>query len=172
MTQPKQKATPLKLKFFNITKEEVESRTKPLDYIAIHCAATKSSMDVTVEDITRWHKARGFSSIGYHFFIKFDGSVHKGRDLDGDGLVLEETGAHVAGLNSKSLGLCLEGGFDGIDNFTEKQWSSLKQLLLELVHYYPSAVIKGHRDFSNVSKSCPSFEVKDKMKEFGINPNW
>lgn len=165
-------ASKLKLKFFNITKEEVDNRVKPLEYIAIHCAATRSSMDVSVADITRWHQARGFTSIGYHFYIKFDGSVHRGRDLDGDGLVLEETGAHVAGLNSKALGVCLEGGYDGENNFTQKQWGALKQLLREIVHYYPSAIIKGHRDFSNVSKSCPSFEVKDKMKEFGINPNW
>ena len=168
----KQPINELKQKFFNITKEEVEARTKPLKYIAIHCAATKTSMDTTVEDITRWHKARGFTSIGYHFYIKFDGSIYKGRDLDGDGLVLEETGAHVAGLNSVSLGICLEGGFDGVDNFTDKQWTRLEILLKELVYYYPDAIIKGHRDFDGVAKSCPSFEVKDKLKEFGINPNW
>lgn len=168
----KQPINKLKQKFFVISPEEVKNRKKPLDYIAIHCAATKSSMNVSVDDITRWHKARGFTSIGYHFYIKFDGSIHKGRDLDGDGLVLEETGAHVAGLNSVSLGICLEGGFDGIDNFTDKQWSSLKRLLCELVIYYPLAKIKGHRDFPGVAKSCPSFEVKDKLKEFKINPNW
>lgn len=162
----------LKQKFFNISPEEVKNRKTPLEYIAIHCAATRSSMDVSVEDITRWHKARGFSSIGYHFYIKFDGSIHKGRDLDGDGLVLEETGAHVGGMNTKSLGICLEGGFEGVNNFTDKQWASLKQILLELLVYYPEAIIKGHRDFPGVAKSCPSFEVRDKMKEFGINPNW
>lgn len=47
--------------------------------IIIHCSATKEGMDFTVEDIDRWHRQRGFDSIGYHFVIYRDGSLHAGR---------------------------------------------------------------------------------------------
>ena len=36
--------------------------------------------EVTVAEITLWHKARGFRTIGYHYVVGLDGEVHAGRD--------------------------------------------------------------------------------------------
>ena len=47
--------------------------------IIIHCSATPEGKDFTVDDIRRWHLARKFADIGYHYVIYRDGSVHKGR---------------------------------------------------------------------------------------------
>ena len=41
--------------------------------IIIHCSATKENKDYTVADIDRWHRARGFRKIGYHFVIYRNG---------------------------------------------------------------------------------------------------
>ena len=56
------------------------------DTIIIHCSATRAGQDFTAADIDRWHRARGFRSIGYHFVIRLDGTIEPGRDvsLDGD----------------------------------------------------------------------------------------
>ena len=49
--------------------------------IIIHCSATKEGQPFSVADIDRWHRARGFRCIGYHFVIYLDGSVHAGRPI-------------------------------------------------------------------------------------------
>lgn len=126
------------------------------DYIIIHCSATPAKMDIGVDEITRWHKERGFYDIGYHYVIRRDGTRQTGRKL-------EEAGAHVVGFNHASVGVCLVGGMDKTnktpeDNFTQAQWTSLYLTLKELHEQYPSAVIVGHRDL-NPGKACPSFDV-------------
>ena len=49
------------------------------DTIIIHCSATRAGQDFTAADIDRWHRARGFRSIGYHFVIRLDGTIEPGN---------------------------------------------------------------------------------------------
>lgn len=132
---------------------------RKINKIILHCSATKAGQHFTVEDITRWHKERGFNTIGYHFVIYLDGTVHKGRDIS-------EIGAHVTGQNSNSIGICYIGGLDvngkTKDTRTDAQKASLIKLVSELKTQFPNATIHGHYEFAN--KACPCFNVK---KEFG-----
>lgn len=142
---------------------------KPLDpaavkFIVIHCSATSvKTPDIGAEEIERWHRARGFNGIGYHFVIKRDGTVQNGRSLD-------IPGAHVEGYNSVSIGICLVGGIDTSKlmkpeaNFTNQQYDSLRLLLATLQPRFPAAKVQGHRDFPNVAKACPSFDVQHWLK--------
>ena len=128
------------------------------DYIVIHCSASSPAMNIGIDTIEGWHKARGFKSVGYHYVIRRDGSRQKGREIN-------EIGAHVVGHNHHSVGVCLVGGVagDGVtpeDNFTEEQWDTLYFTLEELHEQFPSAVIVGHRDL-DAGKACPSFSVSD-----------
>ena len=129
-----------------------------IEYIAIHCSATKRSIDVTAEKINEWHKRRGWDEIGYHFFIRKGGHIEIGRDLD-------ERGAHVKGFNTNSWGVCLEGGLNENgkpeDNFDEEQYTSLKVLISTLKLMAYNAQVKGHNEFPNVAKACPCFSVQD-----------
>ena len=148
---------------------------KSVKYLAIHCSATTPSMDWGVKDIDIEHRKRGFLRIGYHYVIRRDGSIEKGREDN-------QAGAHVAGFNSVSLGICMIGGVNKTtdvnrnvngavaslvpaDNFTEAQFTSLLILLQELKKTYPKATIQGHRDFPKVAKACPSFDVKEFVKK-------
>ena len=129
------------------------------DFIAVHCSATKPSMDWSVLDIKRVHMRRGWLTVGYHFVIKRDGTIQEGRPMD-------SIGAHVKGYNHNSIGICMVGGVSeedvhvAEDNFTSNQFDSLFVLLKLLQRIYPDAVIQGHRDFPDVNKACPSFDVK------------
>ena len=109
--------------------------------IIIHCAATKPSMDVGVKEITQWHKARGFFTIGYHYVIRRSGTIEQGRDVN-------QAGAHAVGYNAHSIGICLVGGIDDKgrpqNNFTDKQWATLKTLVKDLVAKYKIKEIIGH----------------------------
>lgn len=146
---------------------------RKIDYIVIHCSATRPSQDIDVKDVERWHKKRGWKGVGYNYFIKRSGTIQRGRDLDKDGFVIEEVGAHVRGYNSQSIGICYAGGIDNnkkaSDNRTTEQKESLATLLFTLKELFPKAKIQGHRDFPNVAKSCPSFEVSDWLEEIGLD---
>lgn len=127
--------------------------------IIIHCSATPIGKNYTVEDIDKWHKAKGWKGIGYHYVIYLDGSVHKGRPE-------EEIGAHCKGHNSNSIGVCYIGGLDEFgepeDTRTDKQKEALIVLLKALKTKYPTATIHGHREFA--AKACPCFDAKEEYK--------
>lgn len=132
-----------------------------INEIIVHCSATAEGKDFTVEDIRRWHLARGFNDIGYHYVVYRDGSVHRGRPV-------EKMGAHCVGHNANSVGVCYIGGCaaDGRtpkDTRTQAQKDALVKLLMKLVCKYPQAKIYGHRDFAN--KACPSFNATDEYKK-------
>lgn len=123
--------------------------------IIVHCSATPEGKDFTVADITRWHRQRGFRTIGYHYVVYRDGSVHSGRPEG-------EIGAHCTGHNACSIGICYIGGLaaDGKtakDTRTPEQRKALLMLLRRLRAKYPNAKIHGHRDFA--AKACPSFDA-------------
>ena len=144
-------------------KSNTKKRTKT-EYIAIHCSATGPKQNVGAADIDKWHRGKGWACIGYHFVIKRDGTVEEGRDV-------EVIGAHVENWNANSVGICMVGGVDAndikkaVNNFTPEQFVSLKKLLRMLVEKYPGVIIQGHRDFPNVAKACPSFDVAAWLKD-------
>lgn len=126
--------------------------------IIIHCSATPEGKDYTVADIDRWHRARGYRMIGYHFVIYRDGSIHVGRPKD-------EPGAHCKGHNTVSIGICYIGGLsnEGIpkDTRTPQQRDSLLGLIEQLQEEFPHATIHGHNEFAN--KACPCFNVPEEL---------
>ena len=145
---------------------------KPQEII-IHCSATKETQNITVEQITQMHKARGFNQIGYHYYITKDGVIHKGRPES-------STGAHCLGHNDKSIGICYEGGLDSSgkakDTRTSKQKESIIKLIKDLKSRYKINVIMGHRDTSpdldhdgqiepnEYIKQCPCFNAVPEYK--------
>lgn len=135
-----------------------------INEIIVHCAATREGRDFTVEDITRWHKARGFATIGYHYVIYRDGSIHEGRPL-------EQIGAHCVGHNKHSIGVCYIGGCasDGKtpkDTRTPEQKEALLALLRRLKAQFPNATIHGHRDFA--AKACPSYDAFREYRQLAL----
>lgn len=72
-------------------------------YLIIHCSATTSRQDYSVDRLERDHQKRGFETVGYHYYIRRDGAIHQLRKH-------HEVGAHCRGYNRCSLGICYEGG--------------------------------------------------------------
>lgn len=142
---------------------------KETNFIAVHCSATRPTMDVGVKEIRKWHKAKGWADIGYHFVIRRNGRVEDGRAVD-------QIGAHVEGFNAVSVGICMVGGVKDDDftkpenNFTPAQFASLEKLCRAMKEKYPHAIVQGHRDFPNVAKACPSFDAKGWAIEHGLSP--
>lgn len=128
---------------------------RSLDEIIVHCSATKAGRNVGAKEIDRWHKARGFKCIGYHFVVKLDGTIEAGRSIS-------EIGAHCKGKNSHSIGIVYVGGIDEngkpADTRTNVQKVALRALLQTLCILYPSIIkIAGHRNYA--AKACPCFDA-------------
>lgn len=145
-----------------------------IGFIAIHCSATPSSaVNIDAAEIRRWHRQKGWRDIGYHYVVKRDGAVEKGRPDD-------MPGAHEPRINSHSIAICLVGGSPptgsreakkglGENNYTPAQWASLETLVRRLHALHPKAEVIGHRDVPGVAKACPSFEVSSWWK--AVNQN-
>lgn len=147
---------------------------RKVNLIVVHCSATRVDRDITARDIDSFHRVRGFSSWGYHYYVRKDGSIEKMRDES-------EPGAHVYGHNRDSIGLCYEGGLDvngrPADTRTAAQKRTLVALLRSLRADYPGARIVGHRDLSpdvngngrvdkwERTKECPCFDAAEEYAD-------
>lgn len=135
-----------------------------IDLFVIHCTYTYEKMDIGAKEVTQWHKDKGWSDCGYHFVIRKDGTIEKGRDLN-------RVGAHAKGYNTGSIGICYVGGRTDdnkpVDDRTPEQKKTLAALIINLQTEYPDADIKGHNELS--SKSCPNFSVKEFMSNIDIH---
>jgi hypothetical protein len=126
-----------------------------IKYLVIHCSDNPDDRDVDAAEIHRWHKERTppFDGIGYHHVIKRDGTIEAGRPH-------YWSGAHVAGFNHNSIGVCLVGR----DRFEDQQVESLKQLLYFLKFKYQGAEIVGHYQLDD-KKTCPNMDVPAWLNE-------
>jgi len=136
---------------------------RQLNEIIIHCSATQPNwahgkgVEWIVGEFRRWHKARGWSDIGYHYVVGRGGSIATGRPL-------EKTGAHVKGHNTGTVGICLVGGHGASaddefsDHFTQAQDKALRQFVADMRRKYPAIQrVSGHNEYAN--KGCPGFSV-------------
>ena len=98
-----------------------------------------------VEDIDRMHKNNGWTCIGYHFYVRKDGSIYRGRRED-------TVGAHAYGYNSTSIGICAEGNFE-IDIMSEAQKNSIIELVNYLKQKYGVSKVLRHKDVN--ATACP-----------------
>lgn len=112
----------------------------PKGYV-LHHAAIESC---TVEDIHRWHQNQGWAGIGYHFFVRKDGKVYRGRPENW-------IGAHTSGYNDR-IGICAEGNFEN-DIMSAVQENSIVELLKYLYSKYGELEVNMHRDFN--ATACP-----------------
>ena len=119
------------------------SRRAKTNVIVLHHAAAHTC---TAQQIDNWHKGNGWSGIGYHFFIRKDGSIYRGRPE-------WAVGAHASGRNSDTIGVCVEGNYEEEKTMPQAQKEAVKEVLRYLKGKYPKAELKGHRDVG--ATGCP-----------------
>lgn len=156
----------------DLTKDVYKGKTyitkdRKITKIAVHCTATPIGRDLDAHDIDNMHINRWGSSsgCGYHYIIKIDGTIEKGRWAD-------YPGAHVKNYNANSIGIAYVGGVDKNlsaveDAATPAQMESLYTLTKLLIKGYKLKArdVLGHREFPNVYKGCPCLTMDDVRKE-------
>lgn len=115
----------------------------PVTHIVLHHNGVPGR---TVDDIRRTHRAKGWSDTGYHFVVYADGSVHPGRPLLRKSGKLNP-GAHVAGLNATTVGVCLIGNGNA-QPFGADQLQGTRALVATLMLQFgvPAERVIGHRE--------------------------
>lgn len=106
-----------------------------------------------------------WKTVGYHYLIEPSGKINHLLDI-------EKISNGVAGYNHNSIHISYIGGVDdkgkAIDNRTIPQKIAQMELVKNLHESFPDAKIQGHRDFPNVHKECPSFDVAEWLAEVGL----
>ena len=125
-----------------------------IKFLIIHCSDTPDEENLRAIDIHKMHLSFGWEGVGYHKIICRNGDIENGRPE-------YWIGAHTYGKNNTSLGICLIGR----NKFSDIQFLSLKNLLIEWKIKYPNSVILGHRDVINTKKTCPNFNVNEWCKK-------
>lgn len=120
----------------------------------------------TVYDVDRCHKVdKGWSGIGYHFFVAKDGRVYRGRP---EGAI----GAHCKDHNLNTLGIGAEGNY-----MKETMPLAQKNAIIELCKYlcnkYGITDVRGHKE-APYSTNCPGInyplqEIKAAIKGQTVN---
>ena len=123
------------LKFGALTKRTVTDR------IILHHAAGNGS----VESVHNYHKGLGWSGIGYHYYVRKDGSIYRGRP---EAMV----GGHTSGYNYCSIGVCAEGNFE-TDVMSDAQREAIRALVLDIRTRYPDTQTIRHKDVA--ATACP-----------------
>ena len=127
---------------------------RSIDRVFIHCSASDNPNHDNVEVIRKWHtdeppQGRGWSDIGYHFFIRKNGIVENGRDLI-------RTPAAQRGHNRGTIAICVHG----LETFTSEQFEALRRLCEGINRSYHYITFHGHNEV-NPNKTCPVFDVKE-----------
>lgn len=126
--------------------------------VILHCAATPNFKSFDAHDIDKWHRERGWTMIGYHYVITLDGKTQRGRE-DYD------QGAHTAGANRNSLGVCLIG----TDLFTTEQVDALIRLYVKIFRQYGIEYGYWHGHYEiNKDKRCPGVDMNFVRRLFSL----
>lgn len=113
----------------------------------------------TADDIHLWHLKRGWAGIGYHFFVRKDGTIYRGRPED-------RIGAHASGANSDSLGICAEGKYT-TETMPDVQEQAIIELVAYLLNKYKISTVLRHKDVT--STDCPGYNYPFEAIVAGAN---
>lgn len=123
------------------------------------------SDDVPASVIRSWHLARGWNDIGYHYVIRRDGTVEKGRDE-------RFIGAHTKRHNYDSIGICLTGADNKKWYPSPAQLASWQGLVRQLMQKYNiSAKMATYLHRELFPTRCPGRLKKEMLvKLLGVPP--
>lgn len=130
-----------------------------VDTIYVHHSASPRS--TTIAEIRKWHLAKGWVDIGYHFVVDGQGVIHAGRPV-------EVVGSHVANHNAHSIGICVTGdNTKEAEVWTADQINGLVTCIALMKSTFGDLRVLGHRDAPGAATKCPGLDVRDLLMRRG-----
>jgi N-acetylmuramoyl-L-alanine amidase len=153
---------------------EFRAATREITEVVIHWTETFIDQgDLGSEEINKWHEDLG--GIGYHFVIKRNGDIQRGRPLNKEGVHADENGH-----NKYSIGICLVAGYNCpsgtlnkedylvSESITGEQFNTLSDMLTAFYTVWPGGQVWGHNDTDPDNAVDPGFDVSEFVyKKFG-----
>jgi hypothetical protein len=125
-------------------------RTSTESIIFHHIEASNA----TLEDIHRWHIARGWAGIGYNLYVRKDGTIYEGRPI-----WAADADAH--GYNENSISVAFEGNFN-VEYMTEAQVNAGIEIAKHYRKEYPTIKkLFRHKDVNPTE--CPGKNFDDQI---------
>lgn len=140
--------------------EKLYKTKRHIHTIVVHCTASikgskQGAKDIDKMHLRRWRKKSKNTGCGYHYIVKSDGTLEKGRWVD-------YIGSHARGHNRGTIAVAYIGGLDkhlksDFDNLGREQEATLYRLVYQLKDMYnlQDKDIIGHNELPNVAKDCP-----------------
>ena len=134
--------------------------------ILIHCSATLTHHPVIgAKTMDLWHQQRWGSGLAYHYVVRQDGTLEKGRWVD-------FIGASAKDNNLDTIAICYSGGMKRNENgklvpnmnaLTNAQRDTLLKTVRTLQKMYDveDKYVLGHNELANVAKACPCMTMDD-----------
>lgn len=153
---------------------DFRSATREITETVVHWTGTYINQDIGAEDVHQWHLQRGWSGCGYHYVIRRDGTIERGRPINFEG-------AHALqnGHNKFSIGVSLVGGYVGLSNegnkttstnftgFEQSQINALDAFLRTFYIVWPGGQVWGHNETDPSNKIDPGIAMATYIKKFG-----
>lgn len=148
------------LQFGNLTQRNYTEK------IVIHHTGNSSDDNLSAAKIHQIHLNQKWVGIGYHFVVRKDGSVERGRPLNC-------IGSHAYGYNYCSIGIHVCGNFE-IAEPAQEQLNVLPMLIADLCDAYEliadKDIVMGHRDL--MATACPGENLYQKLQVIRGNTEW
>tara|TARA_Y100000389_G_C17471478_1_gene531663 strand:+ start:8001 stop:9896 length:1896 start_codon:yes stop_codon:yes gene_type:complete len=151
---------------------DIRSSIRPITEIVVHWTGNYVDQgNIGAKEIHNWHTQDGFTGCGYHYIIKRNGDLQRGRPLN-------KVGAHaeVNGHDENSIGIALVGGFNcasgtrnpnkylSAESIRQEQWKTLKEFIRAFYSVHPGGQVWGHRD-TDPDQIDPGIDMRDYIEK-------
>mgnify|MGYP001355834349 CR=1 FL=1 len=154
---------------------EFRSATRDITEVVVHWTAHFINQDIGAEEIHGQQKNDGFKGIGYHYVIRKDGTIERGRPINKEG-----AHAKANGHDKYSIGIAFVGGYTvnsnsglanppyGKESLNDEQMKALKMFFNAFYKVWPGGQAWGHNDTDPQNEPDPGFPVPEFVRsKFG-----
>lgn len=121
------------------------SKRNSTDLLILHHSGTTTC---TPDGVHSAHVGNGWAGIGYHYLVRKDGTIYRGRPED-------TVGAHAYGANSHSIGVCFEGNYEVEQSMPAAQLAAGQALVADIKRRWSITKVIGHKDVAGSTTDCP-----------------
>ena len=146
---------------------EMRNISRDVTEVVVHWTETHTNRNIGSEEINKYHLELGLDGIGYHYVIRRDGSLQRGRPIN-----LEGQHAPINSHDQRSIGVVFVGGinvpsgtpnsenFLDVQSLTRSQFNTFDHLCRAFYNAFPGGQVVGHSEIDE-DEVDPGFDVID-----------
>lgn len=138
---------------------------RSVNEVVVHASETYTNQNIGCEELHIAHNEKGFDGIQYHYVIRRDGRLQRGRPVD-----KQSEATNIKTHSQYCIDVCLVGGLNcptgtpdpleyrSSQSFTIAQFKTLEALLEAFYRRYPGGQVMGHNALEDNAQD-PYFDV-------------